>query len=84
MATEDISYTSISEEEENYLRMHLLLTGFSPKAVRIFFDNEFHPSCLEASLKKEYAQLFDLKHRRVINAEQWKLLFPRGGKSKIL
>ncbi|CAG2215042.1 unnamed protein product [Mytilus edulis] len=36
--------TSISTEEENYVRMSLLLTGISPRAVRVLFDSEFHPS----------------------------------------
>ncbi|CAG2238769.1 unnamed protein product [Mytilus edulis] len=59
--------------------MHLLLTGISPRAVRVLFDNEFHPSCLEASIKKEYGKLYDLKKKHVINAAQWNLLFPSSG-----
>ncbi|VDI59786.1 Hypothetical predicted protein [Mytilus galloprovincialis] len=74
MASTDISH--VSEEEENYLRLHLLLTGISPRAVRVLFDNEFHPTCLEASIKKEYGKLYDLKKKHVINAAQWNLLFP--------
>ncbi|XP_071142053.1 E3 ubiquitin-protein ligase DZIP3-like [Mytilus edulis] len=68
---------SLSEEEEKYLRMHLLLTGICPRAVRIFFDKEFPPACLYTSLKKEYHKLFDLKMKRLINQSQWNLLFPR-------
>ena len=78
MASTDISH--VSEEEENYLRMHLLLTGISPRAVRVLFDNEFHPTCLEASIKKEYGKLYDLKKKHVINAAQWNLLFPSSGR----
>ncbi|CAG2211450.1 unnamed protein product [Mytilus edulis] len=55
---------SLSEEEDNYVRMSLLLTGISPCAVRTCFDYEFAPACLEASLKKEYNKLFDLKKER--------------------
>ncbi|CAG2227896.1 unnamed protein product [Mytilus edulis] len=62
--------------------MELLLTGISPSAVRVSFDKEFHPSCLETSIKKEYNTLFDLKKKRSINTEQWKLLFPSGGNPK--
>lgn len=71
----------VSEEEENYLRMHLLVTGISQTAVRQLFDKEFHPSQLDASIKKGYETLFGLKMKRVINAAQWNLLYPRGGKS---
>ncbi|CAG2217418.1 unnamed protein product [Mytilus edulis] len=53
--------TSISTEEENYVRMSLLLTGISPRAVRVLFDSEFHPSCLDSTLKKAYNKLIDLK-----------------------
>lgn len=36
--------TSLSVEEENYLRMSLLLTGISQRAVRVLFDKEFPPA----------------------------------------
>lgn len=77
MATADMSH--VSEEEENYLRMNLLLTGISPRAVRVLFDKEFHPSCLEASIKQDMGKLLDLKKKRVINTPQWNLLCPRSG-----
>lgn len=77
MATADISH--VSEEEENYLRMNLLLTNISPRAVRVLFDQEFHPSCLLTSIRKEYMKLSDLKKKHVINATHWNLLFPRSG-----
>ncbi|VDI32268.1 Hypothetical predicted protein [Mytilus galloprovincialis] len=68
---------SLPLEEENYVRMSLLLTGISPRAVRTCFDNEFAPACLDASLKKEYNKLLDLKKQHIINQPQWNLLFPR-------
>ncbi|CAG2213392.1 unnamed protein product [Mytilus edulis] len=77
MANASISH--VSEEEENYLRMDLMLSSISPRAVRVLFDKEFHPSCLEASIKKECGKLNDLKKKRVINAAHWNLLFPRSG-----
>lgn len=67
--------TSLSIEEENYVRMGLLLTGISPRAVRALFDTEFAPSCLKSSLTQEYNKLQNLKERRVINQQQWNLLF---------
>ncbi|XP_052088603.1 uncharacterized protein LOC127725578 [Mytilus californianus] len=69
---------TLSQEEENYVRINFLLTGISPTAVRIYFDNEFHPSCLYTSIKKETNKLLDLKKKRVINQAQWDLLYPRG------
>lgn len=69
--------TSLSIEEENYVRMGLLITGVSPRAARALFDTEFHPSRLDGSLKKEYNMLFDMKKKRVINQNQWNMLFPR-------
>ncbi|VDI16332.1 Hypothetical predicted protein [Mytilus galloprovincialis] len=67
----------LSQEEENYVRMSLLLTGISPRAARALFDQEFAPSCLDSSLKKEFNKLKDLQKKRVINQSQWNLLFPR-------
>ncbi|XP_071160487.1 E3 ubiquitin-protein ligase DZIP3-like [Mytilus edulis] len=68
---------SLTVEEENYVRMSLLLTGISPRAARTFFDGEFAPACLGATIKKEFNKLFDLKKNHRINQSQWNLLFPR-------
>ncbi|VDI45833.1 Hypothetical predicted protein [Mytilus galloprovincialis] len=67
----------ISQEEENYVRMSLLLTGISPRAARVLFDSEFSPTLLNSSLKKEFNTLKDLQKKRIINQSQWNLLFPR-------
>lgn len=72
--------TTISEEEENYARMSLLLFGITPRAVRALFDSEFDPTCLKASLSKAYTSLKDMKTKRIINQSQWNLLFPRSGR----
>ncbi|CAG2255416.1 unnamed protein product [Mytilus edulis] len=69
--------SSLSQEEENYVRMSLLLTGISPRAARALFDYEFAPVCLASSLNKEYNKLKDLQRKRVLNQSQWNLLFPR-------
>lgn len=68
---------SLSIEEENYVRMSLLLTGVSPRGVRTLFDSEFAPNCLDASIKKEYTKLKDLQLKHRINQSQWNLMFPR-------
>lgn len=69
--------SSLSQEEENYVRLSLLLTGISPRAARALFDYEFAPSCLDSSLKKSYNNMKDLQRKRVLNQSQWSLLFPR-------
>ncbi|VDI75372.1 Hypothetical predicted protein [Mytilus galloprovincialis] len=69
--------TTISEEEENYVRMSLLLSGISPRAVRVLLDNEFHPLHLNVTIKKETNKLIDLKKKKIINQSQWEILFPR-------
>ncbi|VDI30230.1 Hypothetical predicted protein [Mytilus galloprovincialis] len=68
---------SLSVEEENYIRMSLLLTGISKGAARKLFDSEFSPRYLSASLRKEYNKLLFLKTKHLINRSQWNLLFPR-------
>lgn len=67
--------TYISKEEENYVRLDLLIKGISQRAARALFDREYHPSNLYASLKKEYKQLKKLKDTNVIKPQQWNLLF---------
>ncbi|XP_076075707.1 E3 ubiquitin-protein ligase DZIP3-like [Mytilus galloprovincialis] len=69
----------VSEEEENYLRMHLLMTGISSRAVRVLFDKEFSPVCVDATIKKKTGKLIDLKNKHIINKAQWRLLFPHVG-----
>ncbi|VDH90211.1 Hypothetical predicted protein [Mytilus galloprovincialis] len=66
----------LSLEEENYVRMSLLLTGISPRAVRVLFDSEFAPKCLYSSLKKESSKLRELKRQHIISPPQWDRLFP--------
>lgn len=69
--------SSLSPEEENFVRLNLLLTGISPRAVRTLFDYEFAPVCLDATLKAEFNKLKDLQKKRVINQSQWNLLSPK-------
>lgn len=65
----------ISQEEENYVRMCLLMTGISTRAARIVFDREFAPSCLETTLKNRTYTLSKLRKEGQINQFQWNLLF---------
>ncbi|XP_071177510.1 uncharacterized protein [Mytilus edulis] len=65
----------LSQEEENYVRMCLLMTGISTRAARIVFDREFAPSCLDSTLKRETKKLRNLQSKGKINQIQWNLLF---------
>lgn len=71
---------SLNVEEENYVRMSLLLFGTSPSAVRSLFDREFDSQCLTSSFRNAYNKLNDLRKKRIINLTQWNLLFPRYGR----
>ncbi|XP_063408745.1 uncharacterized protein LOC134692224 [Mytilus trossulus] len=72
---------ALSQEEENYVRMTLLLTGISPRAVRFQFDKEFPPTSLSFTVndKNGRKKLNDLRRKRVVNQAQWDLLFPCSG-----
>ncbi|XP_071152248.1 uncharacterized protein [Mytilus edulis] len=65
---------SLSEEEENYVRLALLLRGVTPRAVRTYFDREFPPASLPSTLSTSHNTLLDLKVKRIINQAQWNLL----------
>ncbi|VDI60066.1 Hypothetical predicted protein [Mytilus galloprovincialis] len=69
----------LSDEEENYIRLALLLKGVSPRAVRTFFDKEFPPTYLPSTLNKNYNTLNGLFKKRILNQAQWNLLFPTNG-----
>ncbi|CAC5365802.1 unnamed protein product [Mytilus coruscus] len=68
---------SLSKEEENYVRLALLLKGVTPRAVRTYFDREFPPISLPSTLSTSHNTLLDLKKGRIINQAQWNLLIPR-------
>ncbi|XP_076105878.1 uncharacterized protein LOC143074214 [Mytilus galloprovincialis] len=69
----------LSEEEENYVRLALLLKGLAPRAVRTYFDGSFPPIHLPSTLNINYNTLDDLKYRKVLTQTQWNLLFPTNG-----
>ncbi|CAC5379504.1 unnamed protein product [Mytilus coruscus] len=73
--------TTISKEEENNVRLYLLLSRISPRAVRAVFDREFNPACLNVSIHKSRIKLEQLRQKSIINQSQWNLLFPSNGRS---
>lgn len=72
--------TTISQEQENYVRMGLLLSGNASRAVRIVFNRSFDPTKLDATMKEEYNKLKDLLKKRIITKSQWILLDPCRGR----
>lgn len=66
--------TTISQEEENHVRMSMLLSGIGTRAVKVLFDSEFDPKCLNVSMKRAYNELKNLRNNRIINQSQWNLL----------
>lgn len=62
--------------------MAMLLTGVSPRAVRVFFDKSISKASLASTIndKTTKTTLLDLKLKRIINQTQWNLLFPTNGK----
>ncbi|VDI13377.1 Hypothetical predicted protein, partial [Mytilus galloprovincialis] len=69
----------LAEEEENYIRLALLLKGLSPRAVRTYFDSKFPCIDLPSTLNTNKTTLVGLKKNRVLNQVQWNRLFPGHG-----
>ncbi|CAG2237667.1 unnamed protein product [Mytilus edulis] len=70
-----------SKEEMNYWRIISLLYKVAPSAVRVKFDEEFHPTNgLEQTLKQDKWRVLEpLKRKKIIHQVQWDLLFPISG-----
>ncbi|XP_052076824.1 uncharacterized protein LOC127714833 [Mytilus californianus] len=61
-----------------FLRLACLLLHISPRALRRYFDLEFHPDKLQALLLQNKIKIFELKERRIITQTQYDLLYPAG------
>ena len=57
----------------------MVVLRVSPRAVRVQFDKEFHPDCLQRTLKSEWGRLSELQTKKRITKPQWNLLFPKTG-----
>ena len=68
-----------SRYESNHKKILMLMLQVSPRAVRVQFDKEFDPVCLQGTLKSQQSRLLDLKTKKNIAQSQWNLLFPRTG-----
>ena len=58
----------------------MIVLRVSPRAVRVPFDKEFHPDCLQITLKNKWGCLSELQRKKRITHPQWNLLFPRTGR----
>lgn len=74
--------TSIPGTESNYIKIALLVLRISQKAVRVKFDFELHPKCLQKTLYQHKSKLQDLLQKKKIHKDQWVLLFPPKEKGK--
>ncbi|XP_071148684.1 ankyrin-1-like [Mytilus edulis] len=70
-----------SKEEKNYWRIVSLLYKVAPSAVRVKFDEEFHPTNgLESALNQaKWRVVVPLKEKKIINQVQWDLMYPTSG-----
>lgn len=66
------------QEEENFLRLCVLMFETSSNAVRALFDSIFDPSCLHTTMNREYNKLINME--RKLNKKQWSSLFPFKGR----
>lgn len=71
--------TEITSEESNYLRLLFLILKISARAVRLTFDQEFHPGHLCDTLDRSRTSLKGLQKKHIINKHQMRLLFPPTG-----
>ncbi|CAC5394571.1 unnamed protein product [Mytilus coruscus] len=72
----------ITQEEANYLRVANLILRTGPPVVRVLFDRELHPAALHVVLNQNKSKILArLKKERIINQNQWNLLFPIKGKA---
>ena len=69
-----------SKHESNYIKIAMVVLRVSSRAVRVQFDREFHPVCLQRTLRNAWSRLSDLKTEKYISQTQWNLLFPRKGR----
>ena len=69
-----------SKHESNYIKIAMVVLRVSPRAVRVQFDKEFHPACLQRTLNRNIGLLTELKTKKRITHPQWNLLFPRTGR----
>ena len=58
----------------------MVVLQVSPRAVRVQFDREFHPDCLQRTLNRNVLFLTNLKVTKRITQPQLTLLFPRTGR----
>lgn len=78
------SLTIFSRDDINHFRIINLLYRIAPSAVRVKFDNEFDPSILEQTLKRNRGKIMDLTtKKKVINQTQLGLLYQKRGKCQL-
>ncbi|XP_052080412.1 uncharacterized protein LOC127718436 isoform X2 [Mytilus californianus] len=69
----------ISKEEENFLRISVLIMRVATAAVRIAFNKEFHGDALQRTLFEDPKVLVSLKRERIISQFDLQQIFRRSG-----
>ena len=70
-----------SRHESNYIKIAMVVLRVSVRAVRVQFDNNFDPDCLQTTLNSKLGFLTKLKDKKKrITQPQWDLLFPITGR----
>lgn len=70
--------TPLPQEDINFLRLAGLLLRIAPRAVRRWFDKEFHPDRLQQFLSKNRLKIYDMTFKeRVMSQAMYNLLYPR-------
>ncbi|XP_052077287.1 uncharacterized protein LOC127715285 [Mytilus californianus] len=71
---------SLTEEEDNFLRMFRLISNIAPKAVREKFDHHFPPASLSTILATSKTKIENkLLKNKIISGKQMDLLYPSTG-----
>lgn len=77
----NISMTSLSKDETNFLRLAHLIIRISPRAVRTRFNHHFNPCGLHIVLNREKSKIDKLLYKRILSQSQMNVLFSSTGKA---
>ena len=70
------TFAPSTKETTNYARLCRLLVDGGTKALRYTFDKFHSPANLSTVLKANHSTLQSLKNKKIINATQWRKLYP--------
>ena len=71
--------TTLSEEEDNFIRIFKLVNGIAPAAVREKFNQFFPPASWSSILTREKPKIRNLHRNKRLTNAQMSVLFPTTG-----